>query len=479
MSVGAIFSPEISSQILTEITQVSYLIRNVARISGEHLGLPQSIPDERKADYLYRDYFFVPIIYATSQVGGRLAESRYVMPTQIKLLEFNRLSKIYTADNIHTPKLPAFFQIKNYEREMPSYIRDYLLGTTVNGQGRSYQITPELLHTKVIPEMMQRCSPNEIHEARLLAHHIQRIFNPTDYINRFLLKENRITIKEASTLREFNNLIEKAYSAFITASETKKYEQLQKFLAPHIRSENFQKNTWLKQWFNPEVNKIETKLAGPTMKQFLKVIHRAGFKNGFAWLKKQTSIRPDNFMLDLHHHLLNPLMNSAMPRNTKMTDLLKDLVHNKIRATQALTAFESSATWCKIAISLALSTIAYGIIGSYFDVKYVQPMQDLVVKLRGDSTELQAPTYIGTVVGGIAAYFAHKAPFVKRTGHLPSFLITLAAIEAGQIGTVYAMFKRILARPPQNKGKYRVVRTNNPFHQQQLKANTTPFSTQS
>ena len=132
MSVGAIFSPEISSLILTEITQVSYLIRNVARISGEHLGLPQSIPDERKADYLYRDYFFVPIIYATSQVGGRLAESRYVMPTQIKLLEFNRLSKIYTADNIHTPKLPAFFQIKNYEREMPSYIRDYLLGTTFN-----------------------------------------------------------------------------------------------------------------------------------------------------------------------------------------------------------------------------------------------------------------------------------------------------------------------------------------------------------
>lgn len=474
MLVSPLLGPEISIPVISQITQLSYLMRNMARISGENVGFPKSIPDERKADYLFRDYFFVPVMAAGNETGIRLAESTYVMPTQIKLLGLNNLRDLYTKGSIHRPNLAPYFDIKNYSREVPPFLREYILGSTINT--RSYSITPELLHTRTIPKINKTAHPTEQYEARLLAHHLQRIFHPTDYINRFLLKEGRITKEEADTLNHFKGIIDDAYKVFSDARSSGKFKELQTFLAPHIQTAQLQNNAWLKQWFTPQTQSLERKVLGPKMRDFLKYLGDKGFKKGFSWLKQQSSFHPDQFINGIHANLLEPLMHQKLPHNTKMMALLKDLVTDKIRAQQCIAAFQAAEVWFKVPVSIIFQTILYGIVGGYFDVKYVQPLQDLVVKLRGDSKEIQAPTYLGTIVGAVAGYSVFKSPFIKRMGHLPSFLAAFAAFEAGQIGTTYALFKRVLAKPPKNKGKYRVAYTDNPFHQSQLKANTVQHS---
>jgi hypothetical protein len=448
--MNLLIAPEVSSSIITQTTQLSYILRNMARINGEDVGLPKAIPDHRKADYLFRDYYMTFIMTGITEVATRVAESRNVMPLQVRFMQLNQLQSLYPQNGFHTPHLPNYFQVQNFVKEYPEYIRSHILGSNVNA--RSYWLVPELIEKKVVPEMFRRYEhPSKIAEARLLAHHLRRLFTPKHYIDNFLVPTGRLSTGDAGLLKDHLSRFNTLAGAYDSARRSGNTQALKAALSDYTKHLAPSDSRWLHRLANMSPSALLEKIQGPTVRTILETARTRGWKYALNHYRRLDVLHPDHFMLDADKHILRPLLKKLAPTasNTKtlLLELANDFSRNKIRANQAISVFRASELWLKIPLNFALSTAIYGIVSGYIDVKHIQSFQDQLVKLRGDARESIGPTYIGTAVGlGLfAALMASKS--VRNLGHVASFVIASIGFNVGQIGTTWWLLKRKLSLP--------------------------------
>lgn len=457
--MSLLLDPNISSNVATQATQLSYIIRNLARISGEKAGLPQSIPDHRKADYLFRDYYMTFVMTSLMDVSTRIAETRNVMPAQIKLLRLDRLATRYAANGIHTPKLPSFFQVKNYYRDYPEYVRNHILGYNVNP--RSYWLVPELIEKRVIPQMLQKFEhPSKITEARLFAHHLRRLFTPEHYVDNFLLANQRITAEEAKILKQHIGRFKQFLFAYDNSRKTGDASKLLGMLRQyHQELEPLKQSAWLSKMVKLNPAQLLEQLQGMTLGSLFTDIFRNGLRKTIRNYQQTKILHPDRFMIRVHEAILRPLATQNATRLGIMDRLARSFTRNQIRAYQAVSVFKASELWLKIPLSFGLLTLLHGVVSGYIDVKYIQSFQDQLVKLRGDAKDTEVPTYLGTIAGLALGITMYRSQFIRRLGHVGSYLAAAVGYNVGQLGTTWWLLKRQIARP-KNPQQYKIVAGN-------------------
>ncbi len=204
-------SPILTGYLDTQLSNLNYIFRGAVRLNGESVGLPQAVPDDRKLDYFLRDCFMVMTTPFTTEFSYRLIESGYVIPNFINLLQLNQLNKIYPPQNIHTPEFAKKLAIQNYTKSLPPILEKHMLGNLVNP--RSYYSIPDLLEEQIIPSLQKsKASPEEVLQTRLWAHHLRRILNSNQYLEKFL--KPKIGESDTTLLKNHLSHVENIASQF-------------------------------------------------------------------------------------------------------------------------------------------------------------------------------------------------------------------------------------------------------------------------
>lgn len=191
-------NPTVAGLLDTQLNNVGYFIRGWWRVDGEKIGLPQAIPDKRKMDYLFRDVYMVYVSAYMTELTYRLVEQAYVVPNFIQTLQLNQLKSLYSGSGEHIPDFAKSMKIRNIQRELPALLRGHMLGSLVNS--RSYYMVPDLLEQHADELRRKGVAPSKVLESRLWAHHLRRVLNPEQYLEKFLLGEKRITPEEGKLL---------------------------------------------------------------------------------------------------------------------------------------------------------------------------------------------------------------------------------------------------------------------------------------
>lgn len=202
--MSLLLNPAFADLLNSQLNNVGYGLRGWMRVKGESVGLPKAVPDDRKMDYWFRDFFMVFVTGYITELSYRLGEQLYTVPNFIRLLGLNSLKKTYSSPGIHKPAFLSgdnLAQLRDARFEFPHLLRNRMLGSLV--QTRSYSSIPDILERMVIPELKRKkAPPGEILQAQLWAHHLRRRINPEQYIDKFLTVGGKITPEEARLLKE-------------------------------------------------------------------------------------------------------------------------------------------------------------------------------------------------------------------------------------------------------------------------------------
>lgn len=150
-----------SQRILSQSMNIGYLARGAYRV--------HTIPDNRKADYLFRDFYMSIVTAYLIELAFRGAESMYSIPLMTKHLELNRLTSLY-------PELAQEGLVINH-RTLPPALLKRMAGS-LSKSGNNY-IIPRLLKDfdkGKLPQLTQAI------QVETLGHHIQRRLNFRQYL---------------------------------------------------------------------------------------------------------------------------------------------------------------------------------------------------------------------------------------------------------------------------------------------------------
>ena len=457
--LGYLTNLTINATIASEFSQITYTMRNLMRISGEHIGLTQSVPDDRKGDYLFRDFFLTNGNVFVYNTGYRLIDDLYTQPLQVKILGLDQLQKKYSADPMHRPLLPSFFQPANGPKRLPNNVTEYLTGYNI--KPRTYGIAPDLIERMMLPEMADKGeSLQAINQSKLVTHHLRRIFNPESYIDTFLLRNGHVTTKEAKLLKDNLALLDKFAITFEEAHNKGEFKTLSN-LFKHFASQRPLKNKeWLQQISRLTPDELKVLLQGPTLREL--IARKSMPEKLLPLLNKADNhkiLLLNDLLIRVRQNIAKPLMIASSNGSEKLLKLLKEFTHSRVRTNQAIAIAEATDSWLKIPLGIALITVYQGLIGGYLDVRYIQPFQDQVNKLRGDATELQLPSYLGAIPGIVIAALVIRNRTVKRLGNAAAWGLGTLAYHIGHIGSTWMGFKWIMDSPRNKKHEnYQVLK---------------------
>ncbi|MBY0404579.1 MAG: hypothetical protein K2X66_11820 [Cyanobacteria bacterium] len=429
----------LTQRILSQSNNISYGLRGWYRMG--------SVPEDRKADYFFRDFYMVLVTAVTTELGFRGAEKLFSFPLMTDKLQLNQLSHIYKpGSNFHKHNLidPALTQrtIKNYGSvdEIP-HLRKRLMGSLVREDSDS--LIPHLLKTMDYKDKLAdpSVSLETKQDIELLVYHLKRRLNfdgNHGYLSQ-LVKEGRITQAQSDfvtstvkKLKDGEGLAQKLGDAIqnLTQSknripESESADVLKKAL------EYVEKNTeTLPAWF--------PSLKDPARQRELTA--STDISNTFETLKKFiTEEIPAKFKEKMN---LDPVAETLIKDSIESQGILKGL-----QKVQTLSA------WPKLLGSIALSFLVYGVVASYLDNHYIQPWQKKLVKERGTSSEVVSPFYWALIPGAatLTALMSEKLlPGLNKLGYFGKFAFAGIASLGVYTGTGLLLLKNKLNKPPAN-----------------------------
>ncbi len=184
----------------------------------------------------------------------------------------------------------------------------------------------------------------------------------------------------------------------------------------------------------------------------------------------------DHFVQALQEQVLSSLAEKAHSQNPRLQEALSDLAHSKITTARIGKMISGGKFWLKIPLSIALGVFTYGVVISGFDVKYMQPYQREVVRLRGDTKEFLKPAFLGAIPGVMTYAALYFTPFIqRRLGHFWSFAVAGLAGHVVWGLSTYHMFNQILKTPRKNKPKVQ-SKPYSPQYQGPLPLPNTPMA---
>lgn len=417
-----------TQRILSQSNNISYSARGVVRVNAT--------PDDRKADYLFRDFYMVLVTAYLTELGFRGLETMYTIPLMTKALDLHRLSELYPGARNHA--------------RLPEVLRGYVLGSLV----KSDSIT-------LVPELMKRMqdaqkgpmSEAERKQAELLINHLHKRLNYADYVHKNLVASGQLSADDAKHVLDGMKKLSRLQGGQVDLMGVVQ-DVLKKPVAERPEALKKALSDWDELFklagqdertlFRQVAGNMESTLGqAKPGKKALKTLAQQ-----MTELFEKTAARQDDNLQRLGQTVLK-----EHPLKDKLTQFIREGVESKATLSM-LQRIQKSGTWPKMITSVALSFVFYGMIANWFDVKVLQPWQDKLVKKRGHSKDVVAPSYvallpgIGVLVAGLSEKVSKKIGlgFLNQMGYLGRFaLVGLAALLTYSAATV-ALIKARLAK---------------------------------
>lgn len=426
-------SSNATQRILSQSSNISYTARGVYRMG--------TVPDDRQADYAFRDIFMVIVTAYFTELGFRLAEKLYSFKLMTDVLGLNRLSKIYKQDR--SPLLPQLPEEltkhgKDYRSitDVPA-LRSRIIGSLV--RDKSNKLIPELFETVDLPAMPAA----EQGQHKLLAHHLKRAMNfygeqgylddllkmglPED-VGEFLKGHLKASDKSGSVLKLLSEYFpaEKSFGAL---------DASQKTILTQLLDDAF-----------PVLERVKA-LPEETLSGVKKTLYEQMQKGQLAQAELKVLTET---LKDLPKRVEETLSKDARPL---VQHLYEDMLANK-NVLNTLVKIQKTSFWPKLVASVLFSFIVYGNMASYVDNKIVQPWQKKLVKERGTSREVVAPTYLALIPGALATCVTlidkFTPKFVQKLGYFNRFAVGGLFSLGVYAGSVFLMIKHRLGQPPEH-----------------------------
>lgn len=212
--IGALFYNKLTSHLLANMGSVSLVPRALARMD--------TIPEDRQADYTFRDIYLGMLNTLTSTWMFRLMESAYMVPKMVQLLGLHNLGGEYQ----------GVVGARDY-KSLPRILEHRMLGYLVNEQ--SFYAIGNLL--KNTDSKKFKPGSKEQQEVLLLAEQLERRLNQNGYLKAyygFNDKQVNAFDKVMTTLGDKGAAHFKLTANGLTkAPDATTREVLEKAIAPH------------------------------------------------------------------------------------------------------------------------------------------------------------------------------------------------------------------------------------------------------
>lgn len=439
-----------TQRILSQSNNISYTSRGVYRVA--------TVPEDRKAEYLFRDFFMTLVTAYLTELSFRITETYYTMPLLTDKLGLNRLSEIYANDWQKIGTRPV-----NYDK-IPDFLRKRILGSLVR-EDSNYLIASLLEKEAVkkagehglaekLPEALRK--QTTFHEGfvpdKVLIHHLRRTFNFKEHLTRSLVEIGELSQGEADAIAKLTDYVKGSQGVL-------------KDILEHHKPKGFF-NLKAHQAFEHRVTAILNQVEADVMQ---------GVKSG-SMEKAEAAVK------GIYEHLLEELDEPvkkeyldkvASGKKKPLSDLAKFvdddgaklLAAAKEKAGKLMGEFfengrllgamkkaQKTSAWPKMAVSIALNLVFYGIIANKFDFEKLQPWQGRLNERRGTTQEVVAPAYKAMVPGTavLVALLQNKRNLnaIKNMGYILRFAVAGGLGLLTYMGSWYAMFKKELAGPP-------------------------------
>ena len=435
----------VAQRVLSQSNNISYAARGASRMN--------SIPDDRQADYLFRDFYMVIVIAYLTELAFRTTEGMLTIPKFTEAIGFNKLEKLY-GKGAEAGLHGYFPQARNY-KNIPEIIRPRVLGSLV--KDKSNDLIPKLLRDLDIPKLRGKladlekkgASPKKIEamraqvaESELLAHHFRRFFDFKGYVTENLVKMGTVSPKEAEKFSEllgnFSSELDDSLREYqlIKGERSLKPGEGEALLAKYRAKARKALEKAAKKSGESVVNgaveqQAQTAFETELRERGARVLGKTGLEEKAAELQEKY------------------FQKGKVP--AKIRTLLEEALSTS-RTRTALKAIQKNSIWPKMAVSVLVSFLFYGLMGNNFDTKILQPWQDKLVKERGSSREVVPPFYKALLPGAatLGVLMSNKtAPFMRRMGYLGRFAVAGAAALGVYTTAALLGVKRALAKPPE------------------------------
>jgi hypothetical protein len=436
-----------TQRILSQANNLSYAVRD-----GYRMG---SVPEDRKADYMFRHYWMVLNCAMITETGFRATEKFVSFPQITKLLGLNRLKELYGND----PKFKNI-EIQNYRsiEDIPM-LRNRLSGSLVKES--SAPLIPNLIRDVDLPHATQA----EKEQADVLIHHLQKYLN-FDGHNGFLTELEKDSPEVVRMVRERLKALDTGKSHLgkiktMMEPELGKIAQSYRSLFPFSQEALAQhaQNNPLK--LTEETRKtIQTIITWATENKLIPDGALISLQQKLADEKVETIIKAELGPLAAALSKTQEVVKKGVEQleatvEKSLADRVKQLFQEGLNSKtimSELKTIQKSSFWPKMLISNVLTLVFYGIIVSMLDVHVVQPWQKKLYEKRGTTNEVVMPTFISTIPGvaGILGVLSDKImpQAIRRMDNLNRFLLASAVGFTAYAGTALFLINRKLKQPP-------------------------------
>ncbi len=405
----------VAQTILPHTSNIGYQVRGAYRIET-------AVPDDRRIDYWYRDMFQPLISTLGIDLAIRMADYYLAFPAYTKALELDKLTELYGKK--------GFEAVKNYSYKdmgragLMQHLRERIVHAS---KGGSYDSIPRLFEKADLPGMSDEARK----EGQVVAQHLKRRLNYTQYIDDVLLPQGSLSARNATLLKDslyrhnFAEIlvkeVEKDLAAFKPAVETlaskgtlteKSVEVLKEaFKALHLDAPEMKKGQRLDEVIEALARKNQLEAGQKTLlREGLEMASKALRHNG---------AKPLDFLKKLAEEQVGP----------KIAGFLKEGFQSK-EVIRQLKRIKNLNFWPQMLGNVLYSFVIVGTLASAIDVKKIQPWQEKLVKQGYDSNIIMKPAYLSFLpaIGVFAAI--HKSKAMKKLGYLKHFTATWTAALA-------------------------------------------------
>ncbi|MEB3287856.1 MAG: hypothetical protein VKJ04_10170 [Vampirovibrionales bacterium] len=381
---GSILYNNLAMNVFQNGAALNLIIRAVARMD--------TIPEDRQADYTFRDIYLGLLNTIMGVWTFRLMESLYMVPRMVEALGLHSLGDEYK----------DVAGAKNY-KTLPRALEHRMLGYLVNE--KSFYAIADILRNRDLKKLAP--GSKEYNELLVLAEQMQRRLDQTGYLKHYY----GFNHEQAQAFQEAIGKIEK--------SDMEKFKVDRAGLTPKKTAET------------------EKILASAIEKS------REALEKAFGGKATSSASTSSLWQDKIFAH-------TQRVANKTGRELLHDMATS--RAVQnAVHYSRKSGSWASMIGGLALNFLYFGLWGTWFDFNVLQPWQKILAEKRGTTREVVAPQVWSLIPAGLTAtglYFATK----KIPGYATRFMATFGTAFVVYTVSVLTLIKHKLSKPP--KGKY-------------------------
>jgi hypothetical protein len=430
-----------TQRLLSQANNISYAVRDSYRMG--------TVPENRKADYMFRHFYMVPVCAILTELGFRIAEGLYTMPQMTRVLGLKTLGETYGKDSkssvangvakdvvgqfkhLNPEDIPRY----NSLQEIP-FLKSRLTGSLAR------ESSTVLIPGLVKDVDMAALSPEAQKQHEVLVHHLKRLmsFDSEKGFLDELVASQKITADESSLIKKGMGELHKILDVA---------ERLGRKMPQYVENAVHQLKPKDAELVKTAFESLEKH--APELAQSLEAL-----KPALANVTQGATLAGKDLKL-IHEGVQALQAGSFIERFAgQASETVKGLIGegalNKLKVLE-LKAIQKTSFWPKMLVTTALNFVLYGVLQSWLDVNVIQPWQKKLFAKRGTTNEVVAPVYWGLIPFGVTLWGLMNdkitPKFIQKMGHIGRFAFAGTAALGAYTGTAIGLTAYRLSKPPQ------------------------------